>query len=228
MLLRLSIKEKEIFSYFLKKGNPPLNSNKIYGGLVEEGIKISKRTVKNTLDKYDQFNKEGEPALLIKELDKFTGGTCYVIKEDLETFIELARNLLKSKFAHQFFQSEYSQYLLKDKIIMKYIEDNLNVKFDNDTSFKIHQIIKNSPSALYFGLFAKDLQSQKIMDKDFLPEEAEHEIRENFLSRLLDDLRDKDFFLSENLERLSITLTMDWKFKEEKRTKFDLELKYEQ
>ncbi|UCF13475.1 MAG: hypothetical protein JSW06_04250 [Thermoplasmatales archaeon] len=229
MAIRLTKKQKHIFADFLKNDNKPISNPEIYSALVKRNVRISKRTVKNTLDDYDQFNKIGNPALLVKDLDKTTGGTCYKIKEDLDTFVELARGLLITKeFSPIFFQSKYAQKLLKNKSIISYIEENLNLEFLEDTKLKIHQIIQNSPSALYFGLFKKNLLSQKTEDIGFLPDEAEHEIRENFISRLLDDLRDKDFFLSENLEELGITVTMNWKFKEKKESKFNLKLKYKQ
>ena len=46
---------------------------------------------------------------------------------------------------------------------MKYIEENLNVEFDEETRLKIHYIVQNSPSALWYGLFSKNLLSQKIL-----------------------------------------------------------------
>jgi len=110
--------------------------------------------------------------------------------------------------------------------IIKYIEENLNLVFDNNTIVIIHHIIKNSPSALYFGLFSEGLLSQKVRDSGYLKDDAEHEIRENFISRLLNDLRGKDFFLSEDIKELKIIVGMHWKFKEKKESKFNLELKY--
>jgi hypothetical protein len=69
---------------------------------------------------------------------------------------------------------------------------------------------------------------QKIKDASKIPEDAEHEIRENFISRLLDDLRAKDFFLSTDLEKLEITIQTLWKFKRKKNEKIELNLIYKQ
>ncbi|MGF3555186.1 MAG: hypothetical protein ACQXXF_08000 [Thermoplasmatota archaeon] len=228
-MILLSKKKQEIFIILLKNDNKALSFNEIFSELTKQNIRISKRTVKNTLDDYNQFNKHGNPYLITKELDKTTGRTCFKINDDIETFIELARNLLNNKdFNSIFFRSKYTQQILKNIDIMKRIEKNLNLEFDRYTHKNIHQIINNSPSALYFGLFASDLKSQKTINANTLSEEAEHEIRENFISRLLDDLRDKDFFLSEDLEKLQITIKTNWKFKGKKRLDADLELTYKQ
>lgn len=217
MTIHLTKKQRNVFAIFLKYDNKTLSFNEIFSELVKQKIRISKRTVKNTLNEFNQFNKKRNIPLIIKDLDETVGGVCFQINENIETFIELARNLLEAKeFAPIFFRSKFTQKFLDNIDIMTHVEKNLNLEFDNDTRNKIHQIIHNSPSALHFGLFAKDLKSQKIKDVDVLPEEAEHEIRENFISRLLDDLRDKDFFLSSDLEKLEIAINTIWKHKRKK------------
>lgn len=228
-MVHLSKKKREVFAILLKYDNKLMSFSEIFSELMRQNIKISKRTVKNTLDEYNQFNKIGNITLITKELDKTTGSTCYRITAGIEAFIELARNLLNTKeFTSIFFRSNYTQQFLTNIDIMNHIEKNLNLKFDDYTTFKIHHIIYNSPSALYFGLFAKDLKSQKMKNASYLSEEAEHEIRENFIGRLLDDLRDKDFFLSKDLEKLEITINTNWKFKGKKSINVDIELTYEQ
>ena len=84
MKRNLTTKEKEIFIYFIKNENPRLNINKIFNGIKEENITINKRTIKNTFDKYDQFNKTDMPKLLVKDFNT-SGGTCYKIKENFES-----------------------------------------------------------------------------------------------------------------------------------------------
>jgi len=228
MVTLLSKKKRYVFAVFLRCNNKALSFTEIYSELTKQGIKISKRTVKNTLDEYNQYNTVGNPPLLKKKFDKI-GGTCFQIHKDDETFIELARNLLHTKeFGTLFYRSTYTQTLLSTVVMMQHIEKNLHLDFDAYTRRKIHQIIRNSPSALYFGLFAKELKSQKEKGIDVLPEEAEHEIRENFISRLLDDLRDKDFFLSTDIEKLEITIDTLWKYKRKKSATVELQLMYTQ
>jgi hypothetical protein len=225
----LSKKKQEIFTIILKNDNKALSFNEIYSELTKQNIIISKRTIKNTLDDYNQFNKHGNPNLITKELERTKGKICFKINDGIETFTELARNLLNNEdFSSTFFRSNYTQQILKKIDIMKHVEKNLNLEFDRYTFKNIHQIINNSPSALYFGLFATDLKSQKTKNANTLSQDAEHEIRENFISRLLDDLRDKDFFLSKDLEKLQITIKVNWKFKGKKSIDSDLELTYEQ
>lgn len=226
MPIKLTNKEKEIFAYFVKEFDKPLTSNQIFQSLQNEGIQISKRTIKNTLDDFDQYNKKENILLLKKGLNK-SGGTCYKLEQNLPSFIILAYNLMKGKYSQQFFQSNFCQEIIKVNNIIKHVEENLNVIFDKETSLKIHLIIRNSPSALFFSLFEKGLTSQKSKEEDILSEEAEHEIRENILSKLLDDLRDKNFFISDDIKNLGITVTTDWKFKNGKSRKFDLNLNYQ-
>ena len=229
MAVHLTKKQRIVFSVFLKNENRVLSFNEIFSELTKQNIRISKRTVKNTLHEYDQFHTRENSPLIMKNLNETGGGVCYSINEKIETFIELARNLLSAKeFASIFFKAKFSQQFLNDLDIMKHVEKNLNVEFDEDTRYKIYQIIHNSPSALYFGLFAKNLKSQLMKNIQVLPEEAEHEIRENFISRLLDDLRDKDFFLSRDLEKLEIRIDTVWNFKRKKNIRVDLNLIYKQ
>lgn len=227
MTIHLTKKQRNILAIFLSTDNRALSMNEIHTELMKQHIVVSKRTVKNTLTDYNQFNKRGNTSLIIKNLDKTGGGVCFILNENVETFIELARNLLHAKeFVSLFFRSKFTQRFLDSGECMSHIERNLNVEFDKLTREKIHQIIHNSPSALYFGLFAKDLKSQKIKDASKIPEDAEHEIRENFISRLLDDLREKDFYLSPDVEKLEITIESLWKYKRKKNTEVELKLTY--
>ena len=226
-MVHLGKKKRAVLAILLQHKGKAISSSEIYSGLVKQDTKISKRTVKNTLDEYNQYNKLGNPSLVTKELDKITGRTCFRITPSIDTFIELARNLLITRdSASIFFKSRYAQNFLQDINLINHIEENLNLVFDDKTRDIIHQIIQNSPSALCFGLFSENLLSQKARDTGYLKDNAEHEIRENFISGLLNDLRDKDFFLSDNTRELIINVGMQWKFKEKKESKFNLELRY--
>ena len=227
MPIKLTIKEKEIIVLFLKNNNNSLFSNKIYDLLIKEKKKITKRTVKNILEKYNQFNKSNNISLFIKELDNNTGGTCYRINEDIETFIELSRNLLKNTFSNLFFQSKYAQQFIKNKNIMKYIEKNLKIEYTQEARFGIHQIVKNSPTALYFGLFAKNTLSQKLdsEDKD-TTKESERLVLENFIFGLFNDLKEQNYYIEKNVKNLIVKLNLHWEIKNKKPIEINIELPY--
>lgn len=190
--------------------------------------KISNKTITTTL-KMNKLYKENSLIIFDVSLDK--RGKIYKIKDDFDTFLILAQNYLKSGYALIFFESEYAQQFIKKQDIMAHIEKNLKIEYTKEARFKIHQIIKNSPTALYFGLFSKNTLSQQfekenIQVDDERQEDSERELIENFTFGLLNDLKQQDYYLDSKVKELTVTIQFHWKIKGRKPTDIEIELPY--
>ena len=141
---------------------------------------ISNKTITNTL-KLNEVQKEVPFSLFNAKFSK--RGIIYQLKTDLDTFLLLAEYFLKSEYITKFFESKYTQLILKEnqKKLLKKIINNLKLDIDKNSCEKMWDIIIKSPNALKYGLFGEVPSNQM-------------EFYENLFIFMLTDLKNKEFY----------------------------------
>ena len=130
-------------------------------------------------------------------------GKVYQLKAELDTFLLLAENFLKSEYLSTFFESKYTQLFLKNnkKKLSKKVIDNLHLDLDEESREKMWDVMIKSPNALKYGLFGEK-------------PEWEMEFFENIILSMLTDLKNGVFyflgdFVNEKDSLQSVTITME-------------------
>lgn len=156
MTSRLGPKQLLMITYFLENNNKWATPKDIKTRFKKD---ISVKTITETL-KYNDIDKR-EPFLLFnKTITK--NGIVYRLISELNTFIILADNFLKSSYSPTFFESDYTRLLLKNNKdqLLKRIVSNLDLDVDKETYEKMWDVMIKSPRSLNYGLFGEKAESQ--------------------------------------------------------------------
>lgn len=176
MTIKLGHKQLLMITYFLtdNRWTPQKELKEFFKN------KMSDKTIITTL-KLNKLQKEAPFFLFNITLDQ--RGKVYQLKTELNTFLLLAENFLKSPHSLVFFGSKYTQLFLKnnkEKILKKIIE-NLQLDVDEESSEKIWDVMIKSHSSLRYGLFGEKPKNQM----DFF---------EKLILSMLTDLKNDEFY----------------------------------
>lgn len=151
----ITSQERVIIEYFLNNGNKAA-----YPAKIER--ELSKNISRNWASRIcRKFHKAGiMDYKKIKPPRQKNKTESYFLKEDIEAFKTIAFHFLNDKKGKRnLIRSEYANMMINSNL-MDYIQENLGTHFERDDLDKLLTIIELSPTALRFGLFSSETESQ--------------------------------------------------------------------